>query len=150
MGEMLLSFAPRDASIFHFSRADEGDIQDCDPIEFGVFVALPAARTLLRMGRPIDIGGRAFDLLLVLLRARGTIVAKDEIVRQVWPSTFVDESNLRFQMATLRKVLGDARAMIKTVTGRGYLFVDGPDDLEFRQKWTPSPAPRGWEIAAQA
>lgn len=97
-----------------------------EPIVFRHFTILPAARALLRRGRPVAIGGRAFDLLLVLLRARGAIVGKEEIIRQVWPSTFVDEGNLRFQMAMLRKALGEDRDMIKTVTGRGYLLVDEP------------------------
>ncbi|MBP2277801.1 MULTISPECIES: winged helix-turn-helix domain-containing protein [Sphingomonas] len=99
------------------------------PLGFGEFVALPASRTLLCRGAPIELGGRAFDLLIVLLRARGSLVTRDEIVRYVWPSTIVDESNLRFQMACLRKALGEARNYIKTVPGRGYLFV-GDDDHE--------------------
>jgi DNA-binding winged helix-turn-helix (wHTH) protein len=82
------------------------------PIVFGRYVVLPAARALLRDGVPVDIGGRAFDLLLVLLQARGAIVGKHEIVRYVWPSTFVDEGNLRFQMAMLRRALGKDRDLI--------------------------------------
>lgn len=101
---------------------------DRKPIAFRRFVLLPGARALLRDGSPVTIGARAFDLLLVLLRARGSIVGKREIVECVWPSTVVDEGNLRFQMATLRKVLGDDRNLIKTVTGRGYLLVDERED----------------------
>jgi DNA-binding winged helix-turn-helix (wHTH) protein len=56
------------------------------------------------------------------LRSRGKIVSKDEIVRHVWPTTCVEESNLRFQMASLRKVLGTYRDSIKTIPGRGYLL----------------------------
>ncbi|NIJ64226.1 DNA-binding winged helix-turn-helix (wHTH) protein [Sphingomonas leidyi] len=93
-------------------------------IAFGEFLAIPAARSLTRRGEPIDIGGRAFDLLIALLRRRGTIVTKQEIMRQVWPSTVVDEGNLRFQMAALRKLLGNDRDMIKTVSGRGYVLID--------------------------
>src|SRR5215469_4054045 len=54
------------------------------PIAFRDFVALPAARTLLHRGMPVEIGGRAFDLLLALLRRRGAIVSKEEIMRAVW------------------------------------------------------------------
>ena len=97
------------------------------PIAFRQFQVLPAARTLLLRGMPVEIGGRAFDLLMVLLRSRGDIVSREEIMRQVWPSTIVDEGNLRFQMAMLRKALGADRDMIKTVTGRGYLFVADTD-----------------------
>jgi DNA-binding winged helix-turn-helix (wHTH) protein len=105
------------------------------PIAFGAFVAVPSARQLLRRGVPVDIGSRAFDLLMVLLRSAGEIVSKEEIVRHVWPSTIVDESNLRFQMTSLRKVLSEARDRIKTIPGRGYLFVaDERDAIE------PAPA----------
>ena len=58
------------------------------------------------------------------MRARGTLVSKQQIIRQVWPETFVDEVNLRFQMTALRKLLGRDRDLIKTVTGRGYLLID--------------------------
>lgn len=110
-----------------------GNVREC--LRFRSFRVYPGDRVLLRDGEPIDIGGRAFDLLLVLLRSRGTVVGKDEINEQVWPSTIVDESNLRFQMACLRRVLGADRDVIKTVQGRGYLFVaedsaDAPLRLE--------------------
>lgn len=98
------------------------------PIAFRHFVALPSARTLLLRGMPVELGGRAFDLLLVLLRARGTIVGKDQLMREVWPDIFVDHGNLRFQMATLRKALGEDRDLIKTVTGRGYLLIDESEE----------------------
>jgi DNA-binding winged helix-turn-helix (wHTH) protein len=58
----------------------------------------------------------------VLLLSLGEVVSKDDIVRHVWPTTCVDESNLRFQMASLRKVLGIYRDAIKTIPGRGYLL----------------------------
>ena len=111
------------------------------PIAFGSFVADPATRTLRRRGVPVEIGGRAFDLLMTLLQARGEIVAKEAIVRSVWPSTTVAEGNLRFQMTMLRRALGRERARIKTVNGRGYLFVADPEEaprvpafaLSFRQ-----------------
>jgi DNA-binding winged helix-turn-helix (wHTH) protein len=90
--------------------------------EFGPFRLLPGSRTLLLKEQPIDCGSRAFDLLHVLLLSRGEIVSKDAIVRHVWPTTCVEESNLRFQMASLRKVLGTYRDSIKTIPGRGYLL----------------------------
>lgn len=89
---------------------------------FGPFRLLPGSRTLLRDGQPVECGSRAFDLLHVLLLSRGQVVSKDDIVRHVWPTTCVDESNLRFQMASLRKVLGVYRDAIKTIPGRGYLM----------------------------
>jgi len=91
-------------------------------IRFRRFCLLPRARQLLADGQPIELGSRAFDLLVVLLKGRGNLVTKDEIVRHVWPSTMVDECNLRAQMATLRKVLGKDRDVVKTVPGLGYVF----------------------------
>ena len=106
------------------SRVGDNDNSDRRPISFREFAVMPATRTLLCRGAPVEIGGRAFDLLLALLRARGEIVSKSEIMRQVWPALFVDEGNLRFQMAMLRRALGEDRDLIKTVTGRGYLLAD--------------------------
>ncbi|WP_374471680.1 transcriptional regulator [Phenylobacterium sp.] len=96
---------------------------------FRRFVLLPAARLLLRDGRPVEIGSRAFDLLHVLLRARGRIVERADLMRQVWPTTTVEESNLRFQVSRLRRALGDDRDLLKTIPGRGYLLAaDAPTD----------------------
>jgi len=90
------------------------------------FVLVPEARLLLLDGRPVTIGGRAFDLLVVLTRYRGQTVSKETIFRSVWPNTFVEESNLRFQMGLLRKALGRYRHLIITIHGRGYLLaIDG-------------------------
>lgn len=94
---------------------------------FGAFTAVPAARELFRDGVAVRLGGRAFDLLVLLLTSRGQVVSKEIIMHHVWPTTTVDESNLRFQMAALRAVLGDDRDRIKTITGRGYLFVAEDD-----------------------
>jgi DNA-binding response OmpR family regulator len=93
-----------------------------ETVRFRRFHVVPSERRLLCDGRPVEIGGRAFDLLLILLNSRGMLVTKDEIVNYVWPSTVVDESNLRFQMASLRKALGEDRDVIKTIPRRGYLF----------------------------
>jgi DNA-binding winged helix-turn-helix (wHTH) protein len=112
-------------------------------MQFRRYTLLPTARKLLRDGMEIDIGGRAFDVLLTLLSARGRIVSKDEIMRQVWPSTIVDECNLRFQMALLRRALGGDRDIVKTVPGRGYLIVEdfvlGPEARAARDNPERSP-----------
>lgn len=91
---------------------------------FRSFIVIPKARRLVCNGLEIPLGGRAFDLLVVLLQARGCVVTKDAIMRAVWPSISVDDSNLRFQMALLRKALGEHRDAIKTIAGRGYTLVD--------------------------
>ncbi|WP_421846315.1 response regulator [Novosphingobium sp.] len=109
------------------SRESGVDGVRADPVlRFRRFTVLPNARQLLADGAPIELGSRAFDLLVVLLRSQGQIVTKAEIFSHVWPSTTVEESNLRFQMATLRTALGDDRDVIKTIPGRGYLLIAEP------------------------
>jgi FixJ family two-component response regulator/DNA-binding winged helix-turn-helix (wHTH) protein len=83
---------------------------------------LPRARKLIVDRQPVELGGRAFDLLMVLIRAPGTLVTKNEIVSRVWPDVVVAEGNLKVQMSALRKVLNEDRDVIKTVHGRGYVF----------------------------
>ncbi|UVF22593.1 response regulator (plasmid) [Microvirga terrae] len=100
-------------------------------IQFRNYRVLPQARKLLCEGQPVALSGPAFDLLTVLLRARGTIVPKDHLLSYVWPSRVVEESNLRVQILTLRKALGMDRDLIKTIPGRGYLFIAEPNSGMF-------------------
>ncbi|WP_434772523.1 response regulator [Pseudomonas entomophila] len=83
--------------------------------------------------RPVRIGGRAFDILAVLIRAQGRIVAKDELINQVWPDTVVEENNLQVQISSLRKAFFP-QALIHTVPRRGYRL---SADIELDQ--TPPP-----------
>jgi TolB-like protein/DNA-binding winged helix-turn-helix (wHTH) protein/Tfp pilus assembly protein PilF len=92
-------------------------------VDFGRFRLLPQRRELRADGVAIALGGRAFDVLLILTEARGALVTKDEILSRVWPDTVVEENNLVVQISTLRKVLGADRDFIRTVSGRGYRFV---------------------------
>lgn len=92
-------------------------------IRLGVLEVHPASRTLLAEGLAVDVGGRAFDLLMALIEARGEIVSKDALLRQVWPTVTVVDSNLKVQLSLLRRALGPERWRIKTVAGRGYLLV---------------------------
>ena len=93
-----------------------------DRLAFSDFVVIPAARALLYRGDPVSIGARAFDLLVILASWKGEVVSKDAIFEHVWPTTTVDESNLRFQMTLVRKALGSHRDLIKTIPGRGYML----------------------------
>jgi len=93
-------------------------------LTFRTYTLIPGARLLLDGGRPVPLGGRAFDLLHILLSSRGQVVAKDELIARVWPCTFVEESNLRFQVGALRRALGRDADLIKTVSGRGYLLAE--------------------------
>ncbi len=94
--------------------------------EFGPFRVDVAERHVLRGGTPVPLTPKAFDTLLVLLRNRGRLVTKQELLRQIWPDTFVEESSLTFNISTLRKVLGQRRgvaAYIETVPRHGYRFI---------------------------
>jgi DNA-binding winged helix-turn-helix (wHTH) protein len=91
-------------------------------IEFGHFRVLLRRRCLLADGVPVQLGTRAFDLLLVLLKADGALVTKDELLTRVWHDIVVSEENLKVQISALRKALGADRNLIRTEFGRGYRF----------------------------
>ena len=94
-----------------------------EAVEFGRFRLLPRRRELRADGVAVEVGSRAFDVLMVLIEARGALVTKDEIIARVWPDTVVEENNLVVQISALRKALGQSRDLIRTVPGRGYRFV---------------------------
>jgi len=91
-------------------------------VEFGHFSILPHRRQLLAEGRPVRLGGRAFDLLLALIEAPGAVVGKDELLRRIWPGRIVEENRLQSEIWALRKAFGGDRELIQTVPGRGYQF----------------------------
>jgi DNA-binding winged helix-turn-helix (wHTH) protein len=91
-------------------------------LEFGRFRVLLRRRQLLAGGAPVELGTRAFDLLLVLLEADGALVTKEELLSRVWSGVVVSEDNLKFQVSALRKALGADRDVIHTEFGRGYRF----------------------------
>ena len=91
-------------------------------LEFGHLRVVLRQRLLLADGVPVELGTRAFDLLLVLLEADGSLVTKEELLRRVWPGIVVSEENLKVQVSALRKALGADRDVIRTEFGRGYRF----------------------------
>jgi DNA-binding winged helix-turn-helix (wHTH) protein len=91
-------------------------------VEFGRFHLLLRRQQLLADGLPVELGTRAFDLLLALLEADGSLVTKEELMSRVWPGIVVSEENLKVQVSALRKVLGTDRDVIRTEVGRGYRF----------------------------
>ena len=93
---------------------------------FGPFTLLPDRQLLLNDDVPLRIGGRALDILTALVERPGELVTKRELMARAWPTTVVDESNLKVNMAGLRRVLGEGVGdprFIATVVGRGYRFV---------------------------
>src|SRR4051795_8713035 len=94
--------------------------------EFGDFVLAPKERLLLRGVESIPLTGKAFDLLVMLVRHGGHLVSKDDLLRTVWPDTVVEEVNLTVNISALRKALGgpgNGRDIIQTVPAHGYRFV---------------------------
>jgi eukaryotic-like serine/threonine-protein kinase len=94
-------------------------------LEFGPFRIDLEQRLLLRGELAIPLSPKAFDLLLVLTQRDGQVVVKDDLMKLLWPDTFVEESNLAQHIFQLRKALGERAqdsSYIVTVPGRGYRF----------------------------
>jgi predicted ATPase/DNA-binding winged helix-turn-helix (wHTH) protein len=89
-----------------------------DLIRVGAFDLYPSERLLCAGGKRLDLGARAFDLLLVLAENPGRLVTKAALLERVWPRLVVDENNLPAQIAALRRILG--AGAICTVPGFGY------------------------------
>src|SRR5580700_8945073 len=98
-------------------------LRDDRSVGFGRYRMFPALRLLLRDGRKIDLGARAFDVLWTLLEADGKLLSKDELLDKVWAGVVVEENNLQAQMSAIRRALGPDRGMISTEFGRGYRLV---------------------------
>ncbi len=93
---------------------------------FGEFTVDAARRLLLKNGVAVPLTPKAFDTLAVLVAHRDRLVTKDELLRAVWPGTFVEENNLNQSISILRKALGERRTdhrYIVTAPGHGYRFV---------------------------
>jgi DNA-binding winged helix-turn-helix (wHTH) protein/tetratricopeptide (TPR) repeat protein len=95
--------------------------------EFGPFRVDPEKQALLRGGELIALNPKTFQVLLVLLRHGNQIVTKDELMKSVWPDTFVEETNLTRNIFALRKAFGDneQNRYIITVPGQGYRLAEG-------------------------
>ena len=93
--------------------------------EFGEYRLDPQSRVLRRAGTAVSLTPKAFDVLLVLLQNPGRVVTKDELMKAVWPDSFVEESNLTQTIFMVRKALGETseRRYILNVPGQGYRFL---------------------------
>jgi predicted ATPase/DNA-binding winged helix-turn-helix (wHTH) protein len=93
---------------------------------FGPFELSIGERVLQRDGQVLPLGDRALDILIYLADRSGEIVAKQELIDQVWPEVTVEEGSLRVHVAAIRKALGDGQfgnRYIANIKGRGYSFV---------------------------
>jgi len=94
--------------------------------EFGPYQLNVNTRLLKRGGETISLTPKAAEILVLLVTRAGQLVEKDELLKEIWPDTFVEEANLSQNIFYLRKALGDDRAgpkYIETVTRRGYRFI---------------------------
>src|SRR5688572_14436297 len=100
--------------------------------EFDAFRVNEQERVLFRDGEPVPLPPKVFETLLALIRESGHVVEKDELIKRVWPDTFVEENNLSQYISTLRKTLGDGpheHRYIETVPRRGYRFAAGVREM---------------------
>jgi len=103
--------------------------------EFGSFRLEPAERKLSRNNEPVLLTPKAFDTLVLLVRNSGHLLEKDELIRTLWPDSFVEEGNLSNNIFVLRRALGEDARYIETIPTRGYRFVGAVRQL-------PSPSAR--------
>ncbi|USW03954.1 winged helix-turn-helix domain-containing protein [Pseudomonas pergaminensis] len=96
----------------------------CTEIHFGPYRLLPKRHQLLKHGQPVNLGNRALTLLIALASRPGELLQKTELLDIAWPKLVVEECNLRTQIKTLRRTLGDDESFyIATAPGLGYRFV---------------------------
>jgi len=137
-----------DADKTFFAKRTEPARAAPTEVSFGPFRLLPTLFLLLEGDKPVPLGSRALEILIVLLERPGDLVSKQELMARVWPSVFVEPANLTVHMSALRRVLRDGRdgnRFIINIPGRGYRFVASvavlgrfePDELENR---VPLPA----------
>jgi Tol biopolymer transport system component/DNA-binding winged helix-turn-helix (wHTH) protein len=106
---------------------------------FGPFVLNPELRVLYQNGEPVSLTGKCLETLVVLIKHRGQVMSKDDLLAVLWPDTTVEEANLTQNVSTLRKALGDnpkEHRFIATISGRGYSFI--APVTEVREQEIPS------------
>jgi predicted ATPase/DNA-binding winged helix-turn-helix (wHTH) protein len=105
------------------SEASANLVYVCDQWEIDL-----GRRELRSRGVPVPLGGRAFEVVTVLVQSATELVTKDHMMEQVWPGAVVGEATIHVHISAVRKALGPDRAMLKTVSGRGYRLLGS---------WTP-------------
>lgn len=100
--------------------------------QFGRFHLYPGERLLLRDGEAVALTPKCFDTLVALVENRGRLVDKGELMKAVWPDSFVEEGNLTQNISLLRKSLGESAegsSYIETIPRKGYRFVACTKDV---------------------
>ncbi|MFK4521246.1 putative ATPase/DNA-binding winged helix-turn-helix (wHTH) protein [Bradyrhizobium japonicum] len=112
-------------------------------LSFGPFTVTPHERLVTRDGVALPMGAKSFDTLIALMSRPNEVISKWDLMAEVWPGLTVEETNLRFHVAALRKSLGDGKdgaRYITTLSGRGYCFVAPISRTDAAAE--PHPAPR--------
>jgi len=121
-----------------------------ETFHFGEFTLDVRERRLLRGAEVVRLLPKAYDMLVALVQQRGRLVTKDELLKRLWPKSFVEEGSLNVYVSALRKALGeDARrpAYIETVARSGYRFIAAVTcDLAHEKPLTPSAITRPVEL----
>lgn len=107
---------------------------------FGPFTLSPSERLLLRDGLPVRLGGRALDILIVLVESAGAVVSKRDLIARVWPNVVVEEGSLRFHIVAIRRALGEGesgRRYIVNTANKGYTFAAVVDRHEISRPPQP-------------
>lgn len=94
-------------------------------------------RELRSRGIPVPLGGRAFEIVTVLVQSAPELVTNNHMMDRVWPGATVSEGTLHVHISAVRKALGPDRAMLKTTSGRGYRLLGS---------WTARPAEGDTEL----
>lgn len=122
---------------------------------FGPFLLDPAEHRLARDGRDLRLPPKVFETLILLVERHGLLVTKDELMKALWPDTFVEEVTLARNISLLRKALDDLPGQdqsqyIDTVSKRGYRFIAKVREIHAQAPSSGEPSSAGSEISAPA
>lgn len=122
---LVIKFAgPRSAALPLAARAERRSGPDRDVIYGFQDWELDLARRELRQkGASVPIGGRAMEIMEVLLEQEGRVIAKNDLMARLWPGAFVEDNTLQVHISAIRRALGPDRALLKTVSRRGYVML---------------------------
>src|SRR6516162_6952966 len=115
---------------------------DTGPISFGRFRLDLGLRELRRDGEPLQLSGRALDILCALAAAKGEVVGKDELMNRLWPGRIVGEGNLHVHISALRRTLddnGEGHSYVVTMPSRGYRLARSPRAAPSASQGLPLP-----------
>lgn len=110
---------------------------------FGRCALDPATRQLLCDGAEVHLSPKAFELLLTLIENRPTALSKSDLLERLWPSTFVEETNLAGLVTEIRRATGDSATQpvfLRTVHRFGYRFIGDVDEIDVRGPQAPPPS----------